>query len=768
MVASSKILTVTYGSFSCTLEGFDDPFTTLQQVAEYFRKLAAQDRHFGGQPQLPDTNTLKAIAEANVSHGVSAELEENGVILRQSEAEAKADTAVADNSDDDAEAPVAVFRTSRTELENAEEDENIAAAAAGIAAVGAAAAATNSQAAKRSVQATLAAIRKNVEQAESEIDLASDDDSDIEEAEILTNQSDEQSDADEPSIFAETEEEPEAQAAPEVTEAEVAQAEEEQYLSAPELNEETAAVEPDDAEEPVAEDVTERAVEEAQEEATEPPVEADAVAEVIEEAAPEVEVSEAEAEVEETAEVPAEPLAEAVEETPEPTEEVEAALEEETSESPAEVDAVAEVIEEAALEVEVSEAEAEVEETAEVPAEPLAEAGEETPEPTEEVEAALEEIAEEAPETSAETQAPAPVAEPETAQSEAPETETLETEVEVAEIEEETDYAETSTLSEEEEADLARALAEALDEDESAELSDEGYSPEVVNAAEELVADLESVPDEDDRRAERRARAAAMLDQTTDDSADGTLDRLLETTRTKMDRPEQQRRLNALDQLKAAVAATEAENQLRAVRGRDDDREAAEANAFRNDLRDAEAVPRTGERQGRPAIRPERREATPLILVSEQRIDDEPAQPSEVDPSREVAETDGNLALKRQPETTPTPEIEEFADEIQGIPADAFHSDNFPDFAERVGAFDMHDLLEAAAAYTTIVEGLERFSRAEVMNKIAGLNHAEGYSKEQGLRAFGKLLREGKILRVQDGHFAIARSSRYSVASRDS
>lgn len=705
MVASSKILTVTYGSFSCTLEGFDDPFTTLQQVAEYFRKLAAQDRHFGGQPQLPDTNTLKAIAEANVSHGVSAELEENGVILRQSEAEAKADTAVADNSDDDAEAPVAVFRTSRTELENAEEDENIAAAAAGIAAVGAAAAATNSQAAKRSVQATLAAIRKNVEQAESEIDLASDDDSDIEEAEILTNQSDEQNDADEPSIFAETEEEPEAQAAPEVTEAEVAQAEEKQYLSAPELNEETAAVEPDDAEEPVAEDVTERAVEEAQEEATEPPVEADAVAEVIEEAAPEVEVSEAEAEVEETAEVPAEPLAEAVEETPEPTEEVEAALEE---------------------------------------------------------------IAEEAPETSAETQAPAPVAEPETAQSEAPETETLETEVEVAEIEEDTDYAETSTLSEEEEADLARALAEALDEDESAELSDEGYSPEVVNAAEELVADLESVPDEDDRRAERRARAAAMLDQTTDDSADGTLDRLLETTRTKMDRPEQQRRLNALDQLKAAVAATEAENQLRAVRGRDDDREAAEANAFRNDLRDAEAVPRTGERQGRPAIRPERREATPLILVSEQRIDDEPAQPSEVDPSREVAETDGNLALKRQPETTPTPEIEEFADEIQGIPADAFHSDNFPDFAERVGAFDMHDLLEAAAAYTTIVEGLERFSRAEVMNKIAGLNHAEGYSKEQGLRAFGKLLREGKILRVQDGHFAIARSSRYSVASRDS
>lgn len=287
----------------------------------------------------------------------------------------------------------------------------------------------------------------------------------------------------------------------------------------------------------------------------------------------------------------------------------------------------------------------------------------------------------------------------------------------------ETDNSSETTLSDEDEAELMRELAEVESEDVSDAERDTDNQAEIDHAGDEDPLESDFAYDDEDTQVAPSLPPAA-------DEDENDLSRLMDAADTKMEEPETTSRREAYSHFRAAVTVANAEQAAGGSVNSDTD-----DGAYREDLASVVRPRRPAAiADAAPSKRPSRPVAgnsAPLKLVAEQRVDDhaEQAPRGPVRPRR--------VSAVRVDETHLA------GDETTG---------GFAEFAQEMEARGLKELLEAAASYMSFVEGREHFSRPQLMTKVRQVE-TSNFNREDGLRSFGKLLREGKIQKTSGGRF---------------
>lgn len=277
----------------------------------------------------------------------------------------------------------------------------------------------------------------------------------------------------------------------------------------------------------------------------------------------------------------------------------------------------------------------------------------------------------------------------------------------------------------EEDEDFAAAFDEPAAEQEAAELR-----------VDELEDAISRMAHEDVRKAVKLSSPARVM-LTEESVKDNDASRILDETNTQMEEPEGNRRRSAIAHLRAAVAATRADRLL----GRKKDAE-AQAQPYREDLADV--------------VRPRRPSAT---TRSERPVEEAPQRPA---PLKLVAEQRVDESVEQAPAAPLRPRRVTLAD-VDGLEGEG--QGGFADYAESVGAHDLPELLEAAASYLSYVEGREQFSRPQLMTKVRQVEGQDS-SREDRLRSFGQLLRDGKIEKTGGGRFTVSDRISFKPSAR--
>lgn len=788
MVGASKILTVSYGTFSCTLEGFDEPFNTMKAIAEYFRDLAAEDRYFGAEPPTPDADMLHRIAEREIQRRVDAKIDANGVILRPRQIEEEAPQAAAVSVSEAAPAPAAPVVEPVVDAAPAAIDpvsESVAAKLQRIRAAVAQARAAASAAPGYEDDEFPDALPVGADAAPDafgyELDLSGPLQGEDEQAPETDAISPAEDEVVAETIVAEADIDMPDMEISGIMAAAFAEADDEIIADEDAVTEEEVVA----AEEDAAEDETGEALEWNDDEGAPAaphrrPESVVARRRASRQAARATALASAAAELAEmqAAEEPVTALAgdmPAAEMQEAPEADMIVALADDTEET---CNEVSEFAAETASAEEAPVVEGSIEEDEVDLAETLAASlSDETPAGMDAPETLiLAHVVKLPREDAGPVDAEAPLlltpAQDEVddlaaALSSDDDTDLMRdlasleatAETEAAAAPEDDSWA--ANLEEDDE--LSRLLS-GMAEDEAPALAEEEMAAED-QVGEELIQTAEA----EDDTAEADEFVAENAEETTEEDAPQAADpapvsesdareadvsRLIEETNTKLEGAENRRRFSAIAHLKAAVAATVADRLVRGERNGRTAKEEEAAEAYRDDLTHA-VQPRRPVASGeahtlRPAL-PQARPA-PLMLVSEQRIDRADDEDAVVRPRR--------ISATRH---SARPDAEDAA---PAGPISAEDARSFAEFAESLGSSGLSELLEAAAAYTSTIEGRPHFSPPQILRKVASVADEGDFSREESLRSFGQLLRQGKIAKIRRGQYAITEQSRFFEETR--
>ena len=725
MVQNNKVLTVSYGTFSCTLEGFEDSFGTMKAIAEYFRDLASDDRYFGAEPPQPDAEMLARIAQREVARQVEARTSSEGIHLRA--AAATLETAapeVARTAPEPAAQTTAQPHAAPAQPEpTRSEPETTGGKLVLDSGLNAPELFTDEEetAAQSTPQAPELIEISEAPITEAQAEALAEDQTEDDEpaaAEVAVEATEATLDSAAVESIEESEEESDIQpATPEAVSVDLSKI---AAISAAVSQHREEAKGDSSVEAFEAEDLSQPATDPAAREDTVPAV--DSIAAKLQRIR--AVVAQAPAEVD--SEFSEDEHADSISGTgPLELEDTDLELDEDLNASVSDDDEISRVLNQLDLKSEAQDPAV----GQEAPQEPVSTSAPAAAPAEEEIA----QIEDEKPPRAPASRPRARIVKMKRAELEkavaSGSLQQVSDEAPAAAKPEKTEslFADSS-LDEEDEADLMRELA-AVEAELLASSKSEDPAPktsEVPPAQSDVTATSPAEPS-----TASRPKAAEHA------SPDSDVNRLMAAAESKLEDPDSTSQRETYKHLRAAVAAETADRSVTGLREQSDGSEpyrADLANVVRPRRPESRsAAPRQVSGSGRPA---------PLKLVAEQRVDAPAPEPAKVVRPRRVSLRD---------------EIDETSasDETGG----------FKQYASDCGAAELGELLEAAAAYLSFVEGRNDFSRPQLMNKVRSAGSMQ-FNREDGLRSFGQLLREGKIERADNGRFAATQEIGFQPSKR--